>query len=103
QLGDSVITGNAQGLEAGHGAPEVVATHVLIIGNGVGARYGDSYEDEYEGVLRIMDSVIAFNREHAVWNHLLGTDGPKDGAVQVRYSLIEGNARPEDLGEGVLA
>ena len=100
---DSVITGNAQGLEVGHGAPAVTAAHVLIVDNDVGVRYGDSYEDEYEGTLDITGSIIAFNRTHAVWNHLLTTGAPKDGVVRVRYSLVSGAARDGDLDEGVVA
>lgn len=100
---DSIMRGNAQGLEVGHGRPEVTATHVLIIDNDVGARYGDSYEDEYDGRLHIADSIIAFNRVHAVWNHQLTTGRPKDGAVRVTYSLVSGEARVEDVGEGVMA
>ena len=55
---DTALVGCAQGLEAGYGSPNVVGEHLLIMENGVGLRFGDSYEREYSGMLEVHASVI---------------------------------------------
>ena len=97
-VSDTVITGCAQGLEAGYGGPLVEADHVLVHGCGVGLRFGDNYTREYTGELRVTDSVIQGNLERAVWNWVLTDERPRDGAVQVSTSLLD--ADEAEGGEG---
>jgi len=97
QVVDTAISRCDQGLEAGYGAPVVSADHVLLFDNGVGARYGDSYDWDYDGTLDITNSVIVGNHRHQLWNFLHSTGAAKDGVMRVTYSLIE---TPGHDGEG---
>jgi len=58
---DSVCLNSGQGIEAGFGAPDVLADHVLCLGNGVGARFGDNYDWTYLGFLRVTNSLLLDN------------------------------------------
>lgn len=99
---DTLITACEQGLEAGYGDPRVTANHVVLIYNDVGARYGDSYDWDYQGTLEIQNAIIAFNSKHDVWNFLFSTNAPSEGVVTVRHSLISQPIRDGDSGAGVV-
>lgn len=67
---DTVLLDCGQGLEAGwsssDGSPDVTAERCLMLANGVGARFGDNYDWDYDGFLRVEDSFILHNRRD-VW------------------------------------
>lgn len=58
---DSVCLNSGQGVEAGFGAPDVLADHILCLGNVVGARFGDNYDWNYLGFLRVTNSILLDN------------------------------------------
>jgi len=96
---DSVVTGCEQGIEAGYGAPDLIADHLLLMDNGVGARYGDSYDWEVSGTLTVRDTVFLGNREQAVRDLVLLTGAPgPPGAVTLDRCLLDDAAAPEGQG-----
>lgn len=60
---DSVVVNCGQGIEAGFGAPDVVANHILSAGNLIGARFGDNYAKVFSGFLRVTNSLILYNHQ----------------------------------------
>ncbi len=93
---DSVIRDCEQGIEAGYGAPEVIVDHCLLIGNDVGLRFGDSYDDETTGSLTVRHTISLGNRTANVRNHVSMLDGPLAGALRVECSMV---GSPESTAE----
>jgi hypothetical protein len=63
---DTVSTNNGQGIECGFGEPNVAADHILSTANLSGARFGDNYDWDYDGFLRVTNSLLLFNRRD-IW------------------------------------
>jgi hypothetical protein len=67
---DCVSLNCGQGIEAGWSStansPDVFANHCLSIGNLVGARFGDNYDWDYWGFLRVTNSFLLFNYRN-IW------------------------------------
>jgi hypothetical protein len=66
---DTVILNCGQGLECGYsltaGSPECYAERVLSIANSIGARFGDNYDWDYWGSLRMINSILLHNHRDA--------------------------------------
>ena len=58
---DTVALNCGQGIECGFGRPDVNAVHCLSTANAVGARFGDNYDWDYDGFLKVSDSLLLFN------------------------------------------
>jgi len=84
---DSVVKGCEQGIEAGYGAPEVVVERCIVTGNGVGVRFGDSYDWGDDGTLSVTASVV-YGNVADVRNFSRALDGPKPEAVTVSCSVV---------------
>lgn len=89
QVEDTLVRGCDQGIEAGYGAPEVTVRRSVLTANGVGFRYGDSYDWEVTGTLSVVDSIAIDNPDGNVRNHVNALGGPREGAVSVRHSLVD--------------
>jgi len=63
---DTVVLNCGQGIECGHGDPDVHVAHCLSTANLVGARFGENYPWSFDGVLTVTDSLLLFNRRD-VW------------------------------------
>ena len=63
---DSVAINCGQGIECGFGTPDVNAVHCLSTANVVGARFGDNYDWDYNGFLKVRDSLLLFNQRD-IW------------------------------------
>lgn len=60
-VADTVALNCGQGIECGFGSPDVNAVHCLSTANLVGARFGDNYDWDYDGFLKVRDSLLLFN------------------------------------------
>ncbi len=58
---DSVTIDCGQGIECGFDDPNVLVERSLSTANLVGTRFGDNYDWDYEGFLRVRDSIIVHN------------------------------------------
>ena len=63
---DTVTFNCGQGIECGFGSPKVNIVHCLSTANLVGARFGDNYDWDYNGTLKIRDSLLLFNQRD-IW------------------------------------
>jgi len=63
---DTVTFNCGQGIECGFGSPKVNIAHCLSTANLVGARFGDNYDWDYNGTLKIRDSLLLFNQRD-IW------------------------------------
>ncbi len=63
---DTVTLNCGQGIECGYGAPDVNAVHCLSTANLVGARFGDNFDWDYNGFLKVSNSLLLFNKRD-VW------------------------------------
>jgi len=63
---DTVALNCGQGIECGFGSPDVNAVHCLSTANLVGARFGDNYDWDYNGFLKVTDSLLLFNKRD-IW------------------------------------
>lgn len=89
-VSDSLLQHCDQGLEAGYGAPQVEADHLLILNNGTGVRFGDSYDWADEGRLTVRDSVIAASARENFLNHRLGPQGPAPAEwINLHHCLLD--------------
>jgi hypothetical protein len=68
RIGDTfntVVLNCGQAIEAGYSlstpSPMVYGEHLLCLNNAVGARYGDNYDWDYAGLLRLTNSFFLFN------------------------------------------
>jgi hypothetical protein len=57
----SVALNSGQGIEAGFGTPNVAVSDSLSTANLVGARFGDNYDWDYNGFLRVTNSLLLYN------------------------------------------
>ena len=64
---DTVALNCGQGIECGYGAPDVNAVHCLSTANLVGARFGDNFDWNYNGFLKVSNSLLLFNKRD-VWS-----------------------------------
>ena len=60
-VADTVALNCGQGIECGFGSPDVNAVHCLSTANLVGARFGDNYDWDYDGFLRVTNSLLLYN------------------------------------------
>ena len=56
------------GSATGYG-PNAVVDRCLLVGNLVGARYGDNYNWDYNGVLEVRNSLLLHNAYHDAWGY----------------------------------
>lgn len=67
---DTVVINSGQGIECGwsssDGSPNVFAERLLSTGNSVGARFGDNYDWDYWGTLRVTNALI-LNNYRDIW------------------------------------
>jgi len=63
---DTVVLNCGQGIECGFGHALVEAQNIFSTANLVGARFGDNYDWSYDGFLRVVDSLLLFNRRN-IW------------------------------------
>lgn len=63
---DTVALNCGQGIECGFGTPDVNAVHCLSTANLVGARFGDNYDWDYNGFLKVRDALLLFNQRD-IW------------------------------------
>ncbi|MFT5355481.1 MAG: hypothetical protein ACI9KE_002700 [Polyangiales bacterium] len=99
-ISDTLLSGCAQGLEAGYGGPQVTGDHLLIRNSGIGVRIGDNYSDrpDYSGTITLTDSIIQGNGEYALRNFVLTDMAPRPGAISISTSVVD---RDEvEVGEG---
>lgn len=89
EVSNTLITGCAQGIEAGYGSPEVKVDHCTLVDNGVGLRLGDSYDDPIKGSITVTNSISVQNDEHNVWNFSHQTNGPLPGQVSISHSMVD--------------
>ena len=87
QIFNTVIRGCEQGIEAGYGRPRVLVDHCVVVENGVGLRFGDSYDWGSEGHMIVSNSII-FNNKDNILNHDLKTGKAVQGAIVVDHSLV---------------
>lgn len=87
RIRDSVVVNCGQGIEAGFGAPDVVANHILSTGNLIGARFGDNYARLASGFLRITNSLILYNHKDL----FARTWAPNAWSNQLDRLAIQGN------------
>ncbi len=85
---NTMVTGCEQGVEAGYGEPLVLVDHSVIVNNGVGLRFGDSYDWGSGGRMIVTNSVIYDNRDD-VRNYDLQSAGPIDGGITVTHSVVD--------------
>jgi hypothetical protein len=105
RLVDSVVRRCEQGVEAGYGDPEVSIEHSLLTDNGVGLRFGDSYDWSTSGTLTVRGSIIAGNQGADVRNYVAELAGPLPEAIRISCSVVgdpafigrDGNLGAEDL------
>lgn len=84
---DAVIRGCDQGIEAGYGAPEVIVQGCLLTGNGVGLRWGDSYDWDAAATLTVERTVSAGNTTDARFDD--DQQGPApEGSIAITCSMI---------------
>lgn len=86
---DSVIMNCDQGIEAGYEGPQVFVNNSLLTGNGVGLRWGDSYEWPSTGTLTVRNSVSVGNSRQNVlfYDDQQGT--PPEGSATVMCSMVD--------------
>jgi len=89
EVSNTLITGCAQGIEAGYGSPQVTVDHCTLVDNEVGIRLGDSYDDPIKGSITVTNSISVQNDDHNVWNFSHQTGGPVDGQVSISHSMVD--------------
>ena len=62
----TVVLNCGQGIETGFGTPEVVVSNSLSTANLIGVRFGDNYDWDYDGFLRVTNSLMLYNSRD-VW------------------------------------
>ena len=88
---DTVLSVCEQGLEAGWGSPSVVGKNLLIMQCDTGLRFGDGYSKRYDGAMRVTDSIIMNNKNHAIRNWSNSSNSVITGAIRVDHSIIDQN------------
>lgn len=86
QVFNTVVRNCGQGIEAGYGSPQVMVNHCLLIENGVGLRFGDSYDWGSNGQIQASNSIF-FENDNNIHNFDILTQGPVAGAIEVAYSM----------------
>jgi len=85
---NTVITGCNQGIELGWSSAttQIYADHCVIVDNNVGLRVGDEYNGEYEGNMKVTNTVLYDNGDN-IYNHIINTDEPQPGAIDISFSM----------------
>ncbi|MEZ5300951.1 MAG: hypothetical protein R3F11_09905 [Verrucomicrobiales bacterium] len=65
----TVFFANGQAFECGYDGPDSYMEGSLVIGNMVGARFGDNYDWSYPGTLEVKNSLLLYNSFHDVWGY----------------------------------
>ncbi len=89
---DAWVTDCEQGLEAGgvYGGAFITADHVVLTGNDVDVRWGDSSDPGLLSTMIITNSVIADARDEAVRNYHSALGGPNpDADIRIEHSLVD--------------
>ncbi len=86
---DSVIMNCDQGIEAGYEGPQVFVNNCLLTGNGVGLRWGDSYEWPSTGTLTVRNTVSVGNSRHNVYFNDDQQGAPPEGSATVMCSMVD--------------
>ncbi len=89
ELLESLVQGCGQGVEAGYGSPSLLVRRSTLRGNGVGARFGDSYDQEVGGTLTLEECVVAESLTAPVLNLVGLLEGPLEGAIRIKSSLVD--------------
>jgi hypothetical protein len=89
ELLDSLVQGCGQGVEAGYGSPALLVRRSTLRGNGVGVRFGDSYDLEVAGTLTLEECVVAESLTAPVLNLVGFLEGPLEGAISITNSLVD--------------
>jgi hypothetical protein len=74
----------------------VIVEHSMLTDNGVGLKFGDSYDRTERGSLIVRHTISLGNREANVKNHVVALGGPLEGAVRVDCSMVD---TPEHDGQ----
>jgi hypothetical protein len=83
---NTVVRGCEQGIEAGYGEPTVEVDHCVVVDNGVGLRFGDSYDTGSRGKMVVTNTVL-FNNGDNIYNHDLQVQAAVEGGITTRYSM----------------
>jgi len=94
----SLIRGAAHGIEVGYGAPEVIVKRSTLTGSKVGLRWGDEYEWEAKGTLRVEGSVVSGNETDLVARDPQQGEAPTGSVVVVCSAVGEGSGVVLDEG-----
>ncbi|MBI4606199.1 MAG: hypothetical protein HY721_29890 [Planctomycetes bacterium] len=84
---DTVSINNGQGIECGFGDPKVTAQRILATANLSGARFGDNYDWDYNGFLRVTDSLLLYNRRD-VWGRNWDDWAEHTSQMDIRSNLL---------------
>ncbi len=94
----SLVKGAAHGVEVGYGAPEVVVQGSTVTGSKVGLQWGDEYEWEAKGSLRVEYSVVTGNEKDIVTADPQQGEAP-EGSVAITCSAVGEGAASLDAGQ----
>lgn len=97
-IGNTLVEECEQGIEAGYGAPLLLAQGLLLRNNQIGARLGDSYPDqEHKGTLRVENTAFA-NNGVDVLNDPGTLNAPDSLQVVIRNSQLRSGALFQGFG-----
>ena len=94
----SLVMGATHGIEAGYGSPEVVVRQSTLTGSKVGLRWGDEYEWEAKGSLRVDSTIVTGNETDVVTVDPQQGEAP-EGSVVVTCSAIGVGAATLDAAQ----
>lgn len=86
---NSVIQECEQGVEAGYGSPEVIVDHCLITKNKVGLRYGDDYDWDVLGILKVTNTISVMNKDANVLNYVRKVGGAVPEGIAISCSMVD--------------
>lgn len=74
KITNTVITDCNQGIEPGWSAAatRVYVDHCVITGNNVGLRVGDEYNQQYEGNMKVTNTVL-YNNDDNIYNYIISS------------------------------
>ncbi len=88
---DTVLMNCGQGIEAGwsqtYDSPIVNGDRLLCVGNIVGARFGDNYDWNYAGFLRLTQSLLLYNQRDA-WGMTWGDWTYRSAQMDLRSNYL---------------
>ncbi|HLU46486.1 MAG TPA: hypothetical protein VK116_00330 [Planctomycetota bacterium] len=84
---DTVVMNCGQALECGFDDPDVTVRRCLLAASVIGARFGDNYDWDYEGFLRVFDSLILHNYRD-VWGRTWDDFDYHDERMEISGNLL---------------